>query len=85
MIDKRHTDTIIEIAGWIGVVLVLGSYFLLASGFIHSESWEYHVMILVGAVFVAIVSYRKRSFQPALLNIVFVVLAVIALLRLSLQ
>ena len=83
--NKKLLNTIIEAAGWVGVVLILGSYSLLASGFIHSESWEYHVMILLGAVFVAIVSYRKRSFQPALLNVVFVVLAIVALLRLSLQ
>lgn len=82
---KGFINNIIEIAGWFGVLLILGGYWLLAVDAIHSRSWEYHVMILVGSTFVGIVSWRKRNYQPVALNIVFVLLAIVALTRLYLQ
>lgn len=82
---KKTLDKLIEIAGWIGVALILGGYYLLATDIIHSRSWEYHVMILIGSVFVGIVSWRKRNYQPVALNVVFVLLAIVALSRLYLQ
>ncbi len=83
--SKKIANYIIETLGWIGVILILGGYYLLATDAIHSRSWEYHVMILIGSTFVGIVSYRKRNFQPVALNVIFVILAIIALSRLYLQ
>lgn len=83
--EKKLIDQVIEIAGWIGVALILGGYYLLATDIINSRSWEYHVMVLVGSAFVGIVSWRKRNYQPVALNVVFVLLALVALIRLYLQ
>lgn len=78
---KKQTNTIYEILGWIGVALVLGSYMLIATGIVSSESWIYHSLVFVGSVFIIIISYKKRVFQPVVLNAVLAVFAIIALTR----
>ena len=78
---KITKDTVIESAGWAGVVLIVGSYGLLALGFVNSSSVLYHSLVLCGAFAVAVVSYRKHDYQPAVLNAIFAVLAIIALTR----
>lgn len=70
-----------EILGWVGVVFVLGSYCLLATGIIDGNSWVYHVLVLTGSVFIAVISYIRRVYQPMVLNICFSVLAIVALVR----
>lgn len=72
---------ILEISGWIGVILVLSSYALLSLGIVDGQSLIYHGLILVGSLGLVVISWYKRVFQPALLNIVFCVLAVVAIIR----
>lgn len=71
-----------EILGWVGVVFVLGSYYLLATGMIDGNSWVYHALVLTGSVFIAVISYIRRVFQPMVLNVCFSLLALFALIRL---
>jgi hypothetical protein len=70
-----------EFFGWIGVVLVLMSYILLSLDVIDSNNVIYHFLVLFGSILVGIISYKKRTFQPLVLNIVFATFAVIALAR----
>lgn len=72
-----------EILGWIGVLFVLGGYFLLATGIIAGNAWQYHVLMFFGSTFLAIISWTKQNYQPVVLNVLFVFVAVIALVRLS--
>jgi len=78
---KNKTNILSEIIGWIGVILIALSYFLLAFEIIDGRSLVYHSLIFVGATFVAILSYRQRIYQPALLNTFFSVLAAFAILK----
>jgi hypothetical protein len=78
-------NKVYEIAGWAGVVFVLGGYCLLAVGIIDGNSWPYHLSVLVGSIFVAAVSYRKRAYQPLALNATFSILALFALIRLAIN
>lgn len=72
---------IYEILGWVGVVFVLGSYALLATNIIDGNSWVYHALVLAGSVFIAVISYIRRVFQPMVLNVCFSLLALVALIR----
>jgi hypothetical protein len=84
MIKLNISNQIYEILGWIGVVFVLGGYCLLATGVIGGNAWQYHVLVLFGSLFLGIISYIKRNYQPVVLNAVFVLFAIIALVRLVL-
>ena len=74
----------LEIIGWIGTLLILVSYSLLAMGVIGNVPL-YHWLVLAGSIGVAAISYRKKAWQPFVLNVIFAVLACIALIRFSLS
>lgn len=78
---KKTKTNVWEIAGWAGVLFIAGSYSLLALGILDSLSPTYHVLVLIGSIFVAVISYIKHALQPFVLNILFAFLAFIALAR----
>ena len=78
---KKKTNSIYEILGWVGVLLVLGSYMFLATGILDGDSWLYHALVLLGGIFIIIISYKKHVFQPVVLNSVLCAFAVVALIR----
>ena len=78
---KQSTNNIYELIGWAGTVLLLLGYALLSLGLISGDSYTYHVFALFGSLFIAIISYRKRVMQPAVLNAIFSCLAVVAIGR----
>ncbi len=82
---KQSRTTIWEIAGWAGVVFIAGSYSLLALGFVDGESLLYHSLVFVGSVFVASISYLKKTYQPFILNVLFAILAMLAIMRIILS
>lgn len=76
-------NTRYEIIGWIGTAFVIGSYALLSTGIISGDDYLYHLMVLLGSVGVAAISYLRRAYQPFVINAFFVVIALIALIRLA--
>lgn len=82
---KQQSTNLGEIAGWIGVVFIAGSYSLLALGVVDGQSLFYHSLVLAGSVFVAGISYRKHAYQPFILNALFAILAMLAIIRIILS
>lgn len=83
MKKQVHNNKLYELSGWLGVGCILVSYLVLSLGFLDSNSYLYHGLILLGSLLVATISWRKRALQPAVLNAIFAALAVFALLRLT--
>lgn len=83
MMCYSNTVKFYEIIGWIGTVLVLASYILLSTGVIEA-SLPYHAMVGIGSIGVALISYKKRVWQPFIINAVFFTFALIAVLRIIL-
>ena len=73
--------TFIDIAGWTGTVLVLGSYALISSGKLQPRSALYQGMNLVGAIGLAINSGWNGAWPSAGLNVVWLGIAVVAMRR----
>jgi hypothetical protein len=71
--------TFIDIAGWSGTVLVLGSYALISSGRLPPRSALYQGMNLVGAVGLAINSGWNGAWPSAGLNVVWLGIAIFAM------
>lgn len=82
---RQPTTNIWELAGWTGVAFIAGSYSLLALGFVSGQSLLYHSLVLAGSVFVAAISYVKRTYQPFVLNLLFAILAMLAIIRIILS
>lgn len=71
----------IDWLGWIGVILVLGAYALLSFGVINS-GFAFQIPTLVGSLAVAAECWVKKDTQPAILNLVFSIIALLAIFRL---
>ena len=72
-----------ELVGWIGTALVIGSYVLLSLGILQGDDFIYHSLVLAGSLGVALISYIRKVYQPFVINSFFVVIAIIAIIRLA--
>lgn len=70
-----------EIAGWYGTLAILGAYALSSFGVLANTSLVYQLLNFTGALGVAVVCWRKRTWQAFWLEAVWAVIALVALLR----
>lgn len=76
---------IIELSGWYGAAAILAAYALLSFGVLSAHGYAYQLLNLTGAAGIVAVSLAKRAYQPAALNIVWVIIAVVALVSLMVR
>lgn len=74
-------EVIIETIGWIGGVEVLVAYWLVSANKVKGTNVYYQVLNLTGAVFLIINTIYKEAYPSTLVNVVWVVIAVIGLLQ----
>jgi len=72
----------IEAIGWIGVGLVVLAYFLVSFDVMSGSGGLYQIMNLVGALGIIVHSVARKDYQPVVLNIIWGLIAVLALLHL---
>ncbi len=80
--QKNNRNTNIEAIGWIGVLLILGAYFAHSFKFISSETITYSAANLLGAILLIIHAAVKRDTEIAILNGVWAIVALIAIINL---
>ena len=69
------------ILGWYGVVAILLAYALSSFSIISNQNVWYHILNGTGALGIVIDTYADRDFQPMTLNIVWAIIACIALVK----
>jgi hypothetical protein len=69
-----------EAAGWIGVVLILAAYALLATHVFSGTDWQYHVLNGLGAIGVVVDAAAQKNWQPAVLNAIWFGLAIVGII-----
>ena len=74
-------DNFIEIIGWIGAVLIVGSYFMNINGKVKSSSIIYIICNLIGGIFFTINTFVHHAFPSMIVNIIWVIIAIAALLK----
>lgn len=72
---------IAEKIDWLGVILILTAFTLSSFGVIESNKLLYIGLNIIGSACIAGVSYKKRDFQPMTLNSIWMLVAIIALIR----
>lgn len=75
----------VELAGWYGAVAILLAYALSSFSVIDSGDLVYQLLNLTGALGIVIISYVKGVKQPAALNAVWAIVALIAIVQISLS
>ncbi len=72
---------IIEIIGWVGIILVLTAYYLVTSERLKPNDDRYDWINLIGAAFICINVFYNHAWPVVALNIVWALVAVEGLLR----
>ncbi len=70
-----------EIIGWCGIALILLAYGLVSFDFLSVSSISYQVLNFIGAIGVAYISFKKNAKQPAVLNVIWAIIALAAIVR----
>jgi len=79
VVKKKMHKQLIEIFGWYGTVAIIGAYALSSFSIIKPDSLIYQLLNLTGALGIVWVSYDKKVFQPVVLNLIWSVIAAIAI------
>lgn len=74
-------DNFIEIIGWIGAVLIVGSYCMNINGKVKSSSIIYIISNLLGGIFFTFNTYFHHAYPSMIVNIIWVIIAIAALLK----
>lgn len=78
----EETGLLIEIIGWTGSIAILLAYSLNSYQKIRSDSLFFLFLNLAGGLLLIVYSFYKAAMANAFLNLVWVVVAVIALVKL---
>jgi hypothetical protein len=76
-----HLKTLIDWAGWIAALLILGAYGLVSSGKLQARSRLYQWMNIVGAIGFVINSGWNGAWPSVGLNVVWFAIGIYALTR----
>lgn len=73
--------TAIETFGWYGTIAIVLAYTLVSFSFMDPSNIWYQVLNGTGALGIVAVSLYKRTYQPGVLNIIWAIIAGIAIIR----
>jgi hypothetical protein len=76
-------NLLIEITGWIATVLIVGAFALNSFGKIDATSKQYQFANLIGGIFFIINTIHHKAYPSAVVNVVWVIIAIVALLKLK--
>jgi hypothetical protein len=74
-------DYFIEVLGWLGSVLVLLAYGLNSYQKLKSDSLWFLVLNFTGAGFLIVYTVIKEAYASAFVNVVWIIIAVIGIIR----
>ena len=74
--NKTSAKIITETFGWVGVCLILSAYMLVSFQYLLAGSFLYFILNVTGGMSMIGYSYFKKSYQPLLLNVVWVTIAI---------
>lgn len=75
------TLTLIDVLGWIGSLCVLAAYGLNSYQLLKSDSILFYSLNIAGGIFLIIYSTEKGAYANTFINIVWVIIAVPAILK----
>jgi hypothetical protein len=71
---------LIELFGWYGTCAIVLAYVMVSFSIISSVSLQYQLLNLTGALGIVVVSFYKKTYQPGVLNVIWFVVALIAII-----
>ena len=71
----------VEIFGWYGAIGLISAYALVSYSVLSPTSIWYQLLNLTAALGIVTVSFYKKTYQPGILNMMWSLVALIALLK----
>jgi hypothetical protein len=78
MVKKIHP--FYEIYAWYGMIVIVLAYAILSFGIVSSNSIIYQLLNITGAIGIILISFKKKAYQPGVLNVIWAIIALIALI-----
>jgi hypothetical protein len=75
-------EIFVEIIGWLASILIVGAFALNSFGKIDATSKLYQFANLIGGIFFIINTIYHKAYPSAVVNVVWVIIAIVALLKL---
>jgi hypothetical protein len=73
----------VDVAGWLAALLILGGYALLTAGKVNARTPAYQWMNVLGAIGFVINSGYFKAWPSAVLNVIWAGIGVVALIRIA--
>lgn len=74
-----------EVLGWYGVIAIVTAYALLSLKILPSGSLIYQLLNMSGALGIVYDSFRDKDYQPVILNIIWAVIALVAIINILIK
>ena len=71
----------IEIYGWYGTVAIIAAYALVSFSVLRPTDIWYQLLNGTGAFGIVVVALHKKDYQPGVLNIIWTIIALIAIVK----
>ena len=72
-------NTLVEILGWMGSVLIVGSYALNITGRLAATHKLYVLANIIGGLFFVVNTYFHQAYPSMMVNIIWVIIAIVML------
>ena len=76
---------LIELYGWYGMAAIVLAYALASFSVIKATGLTFQILNATGAFGIVLVSFSKKAYQPGVLNIIWTLVAIVAIARNFLQ
>lgn len=67
--------------GWYGLITVVGAYILVSFSIVAPDNIIYQLLNFTGSIGITIETYYKKDYQPFWLNLLWAVIALIAMIN----
>ncbi len=71
-----------EVFGWYGAAAILLAYVLVSFKVVHTSGYVYQLLNLTGGIGIVVISVIKKAEQPAVLNTLWSIVALVAIIGL---
>jgi hypothetical protein len=86
MINQMEKKNIfLEVFGWYGMIAMLAAYAFISLHVVDSFNVWYQLLNLTAALGITCVSFYKKVYQPAVLNLIWSVISIIALVQILIK
>lgn len=77
--NKKHL--LVEAAGWYGVIAILTAYVAVNFHWMSAQHPHYQILNLTGAIGIIIDAWAAKNWQPAVLNLIWALVAIVGLIN----